>query len=456
MICFGDRIEMMVDKYLIQDMQNVSFRKVEPLNRGKVIGFGAPWEQVGSLGTTVLDDGEKIMCYYRGYPAEGDDDDNRQTACVSVSEDGVHFTPYPVNEHKYGDITENNIVLMDTICHNLAPFYDTNPVCKPDERYKAIAGIGATGLLALCSADGIHWRRMMEEPVITKGAFDSINVVFWDPHAEMYRCYSRYFHIFHEIDWVQGVDIFHGKWIGSRAIQSSTSKDFIHWTDPIPNEYRDGVVENLYTNATTPVPGAEHTLVSIAMRFHDFRKKLTQDDGYTGSGGLSDAVLMTSRNGVYWERTLTDAWLAGSLNSREWTQRNFITLRGIVERGDDFYIYTTLHYDWDDHGIYLLSVPRYRFLSLYADAAGGSFTTKELSFTTDTIHLNYSTSAFGSVMVQVLDQDGMVRYTSPEIYGNELSYPLTIPGLAGTTGTLRFVLKEAHVYAIGSDMKKRK
>lgn len=86
---------------------------------------------------------------------------------------------------------------------------------------------------------------------------------------------------------------------------------------------------------------------------------------------------------------------------------------------------------------------------------GSLFTTKELSFTTDTIYLNYSTSAFGRVVVQVLNLDGTIRYTSKEIYGNELSYPLTISNLAGTEGLLRFTLKEAHVYATGSNMSKK-
>lgn len=455
MISFGERVEMMVDKYLIQSTENVTFRKNEPIDHGKVIGFDAPWEQTGSLGTSVLYDGEKIMCYYRGFPATDDDSDEHQTACLSTSSDGIHFTPYPANIIEYDGNKENNIVLMETICHNFSPFYDTNPDCKEDERYKAIGGIGGTGLHVFASPDGIHWKRLVDGPVMTKGTFDSINIAFWNPHTKLYHCYSRYFHIFHRLDFALTNNMFHGEYIGSRAIQSCTSTDFIHWTDPVPNEYVDGIVENLYTNATTPVPGAEHIMVSFPMRYHDFRKKMTEADGYTKSGGLSDAILMTSRNGIHWDRTLSDAWVAGSLYSHEWTQRNFITLRGIIEQGNDFYIYTTKNYDWDDDGIFLYSIPRYRFLSLYADGKGGSFTTKELSFTTDTIHLNYSTSAFGSVVVQVLNLDGTIRYTSKEIYGNELSYPLTIPNLAGTEGMLRFTLKEAHIYAIGSNMAKK-
>jgi hypothetical protein len=58
------------------------------------------------------------------------------------------------------------------------------------------------------------------------------------------------------------------------------------------------------------------------------------------------------------------------------------------------------------------------------------------------------------VIVRVLDPDGNVTFTSEEYYGNELSAPVHIDGLAGKTGRLSFELREAHLYAVGSSMKK--
>ena len=58
---------------------------------------------------------------------------------------------------------------MDTFCHNFAPFYDTNPNCKPDERYKAIGGIiQQGGIHVFASPDGIHWHLLADGPVITR------------------------------------------------------------------------------------------------------------------------------------------------------------------------------------------------------------------------------------------------------------------------------------------------
>ena len=42
MIRFGNRIEMLVDEYLLAEKENVSFRKTEPLDMGKIISFDAP------------------------------------------------------------------------------------------------------------------------------------------------------------------------------------------------------------------------------------------------------------------------------------------------------------------------------------------------------------------------------------------------------------------------------
>lgn len=448
MIPFGSRIEMLVDTYLLAETKNVSFRKTEPKPLGKVIGFDQPWEGLGSLGMTIFEDEENIKCYYRGFPDHQADTDARQTSCLSVSKDGIHFTPVPVNEIEYDGITDNNIVRMDTFCHNFAPFLDTNPDCRPDEKYKGIGGlISQGGIHVFGSPDGIHWHMLADGPVITKGAFDSMNMAFWNPHTGRYHVYSRYFD-----QRVKNEQMPYG----CRAIQSCTSDDFIHWTEPVPNEYAEGLPKDqLYTNAARPVPGAEHILISMPMRFQETRKKVQDYEGNPyGSAGVSDAVLMTSRDGVHWDRTLKDAWLAGSLYSHEWTQRCFITLGGIIERGNDFYLYTEQNYMWDDDGIWAYSIPKYRFLSLYADEDGGFFTTKPLKFESDEIHLNYSASAYGYIRVTILDEENNEIFVSDEIYGNELSHRLTVDGLTGKIGAMRIELKEAHLYAMGSAMQK--
>ena len=101
------------------------------------------------------------------------------------------------------------------------------------------------------------------------------------------------------------------------------------------------------------------------MRVSDF------EGNPAGSLGVSDAVLMTSRDGIFWDRTLRTPYLSGGLDPHEWTQRNFIPVGGIAVRGDMFYFYAEKRYMGDDDGIFAYAVPRYRFLSLSADEEGG-------------------------------------------------------------------------------------
>ncbi len=455
MIKFGKRIEPMVDRFLIETSENVSFRNVVPENRGEILAFDKPWEAPGSVVNTVLQDGETVKLYYRGYPLAAKDDSSEQATCLAVSTDGVHFERCAINEFESGGTKENNVVYKGVVCHNFEPFYDTNPDCKPEERYKAIAGIKETGGLSVYgSADGIHWKPLCDEPVITDGKFDSPNMAFWDDHAKVYRAYFRY---------MANSSFYGEKWNKVRAIRSATSPDFIHWSPVVDNQYIESEPQvEYYTNAARCIPGAEHVLIAFPMRMHSFRPmpddvKIVSELGERDSieFELSDCVLITSRDGIFWDKTVQDAWIAPSMHRHDWSQRNYITAGGIAEVGDYFYVYTTQRYEWEDDGIWAYAVPRYRFISLYAEGDGGSFTTKDLEFETDDIYLNFSTSAYGYVKVTVLDEDGKEFYKSDEQYGNEISRKLTIEGLKGKKGKLVIELSEAHLYAIGSDMRKK-
>ena len=79
-------------------------------------------------------------------------------------------------------------------------------------------------------------------------------------------------------------------------------------------------------------------------------------------------------------------------------------------------------------------------------------TSKLLQFEQDFIHINFSTSAYGSVKVKILDENGNLKFESPELYGNEISRRLHFEGLKNTVGQLVLEMNEANVYAIGSNM----
>ena len=92
------------------------------------------------------------------------------------------------------------------------------------------------------------------------------------------------------------------------------------------------------------------------------------------------------------------------------------------------------------------------FVSVRASYAGGEFTTPPLIFSGCELELNYSTSAVGSVQVEVQDCAGHVLCRSDECYGDEIagSVRWTESALAEWSGRdvrLHFALKDADLYA---------
>ena len=112
------------------------------------------------------------------------------------------------------------------------------------------------GLYAFASADGLHWQKRAAAPAMTQGAFDSLNLAFWDGARRRYANDRRIF--------IQKV----------RAVQSAPSADSRHWTEGEPN--RDAPAapwEHFYTSATLLCPEDEHLLLAFPKRFIPSRKK---------------------------------------------------------------------------------------------------------------------------------------------------------------------------------------
>lgn len=443
-IDIGSRIEMFVDRLLIDRATGLEHRLIPPTRREIVLTTDQPWESPDSAYFTVFRDGDKFKLYYRGVTT--DDDNPKQTTCYAESTDGVHFTRPLLGIHEWNGSRQNNIVHIGPESAAFAPFLDSNPDAKPDEKYKAVAYriIGRTGtVMAMASADGLRWRRMQEEPILPTGTFDSLNTAFWDDSISAYRMFGRY--------WTGG------NYAGVRGIISSTSKDFLHWTKPQPNRYGDDApLEHFYTNATIPCPGAEHHLLSFPMRFIPDRKVIESHP----HPGISDAVFMSSRDGVNWDRCFREAWIRPGPDERNWTDRSNMAAWGIVQVDPgEFTMYVSEHYRHPDNRLRRITVRRHGFASLHAGADGGEFVTKPLKFSGKSLILNYATSAAGSVQVEILDLSnktvpGFTLADMPPRYGDELDGVMRWKGgsdlssLIGQPVRFRVVLKDADVYAL--------
>ena len=444
----GSRLQLLVSPDLIESMKGVTLKLHPPVPREVVFRFDAPWEGPESAYVAMLKtpDGEFRMYYRAG------GETTREFTALATSKDGIHFERPELGLMDFNGSTRNNLFFKADRksygeSHNFTPFLDTNPVAKPGEKWKAVAlgwsylpnGDKARALNALVSPDGVNWKLVQEKPVITAGSFDSQNVAFWDPNRKKYACYFR------------------ASRNGVRAINVAWSDDFRKWTDPVMCEY-PGEHEHFYTNAIEPYFREPSLYIGFPMRFVPERTSVGVEGRKTD--GLSDGVFMSSRDGVNWDRTFMEAFIRPGLDALNWgsAHGNNTPAWGLLQTGpDEMSIYWAEHY---------LETPLVRrgtlrldgFASVNAPYAGGEFTTKPLVFSGKELVLNVSTSAIGSVQVEVQSAEGQPvkgfeLASCPPIWGDEIERPVRWNGagdlsaLSGKPVRLRFVMKDADLYA---------
>ena len=176
--------------------------------------------------------------------------------------------------------------------------------------------------------------------------------------------------------------------------------------------------------------------------------------------GASDGVFMTSRDGIRWDRRFMEPFLPPGPDPDNWTDRNMTVGVGVVPTGP---AEISLYYK--EHN--LRPTARFRrgglrtdgFVSAYAPFGGGELLTKPLAFAGSELVLNYSTSAAGSLRVEVQDTEGRPLEGRSladcnEIFGDEIERVVSWSGgsdvsdLAGTPVRLRLAMEEAHVYSL--------
>lgn len=446
----GSRLEPLLDDYLIEDSKNLELRLHKPAPREVVIVHDAPWEGNVCAYHTVFKDGDLYRMYYRGAHYEIETRKiTHELVCYAESKDGIHWSKPELGLVEFKGDKRNNVIWGGIGVHNFAPFRDLNPNAAPEEKYKALAS-GRGGLYAFRSPDAIRWSLMSDKPVITKGAFDSQNLAFWDVTRKRY------------------VDFHRGFREGVRDIMTATSLDFLKWTEPVWLEYPESPDEHLYTNQILPYHRAPHIFLGFPMRFLPQRKAATHP-----LPGISDGVFMSSRDGRSFKRW-GEAIIRPGLQADRWVNRNNMTAWGLVETASDIpgtppelSLYST-------EGYYAGDAVRLRrftwrldgFASMQAPLSGGEFTTKPILFEGEPrkasgnveLVLNYATSAAGSVQCELLDAagkplPGFTLADSSAMYGDTIEQTVSWKGqsdlkpLVGQPVRLRFVLKDADLFA---------
>ncbi len=432
----GDRLELFVDDFLLDAMSGAVERRLHhPEPREVILQLDRPWEGDTCAYFVVLRDGDRVRLYYRGQAAEGS---AGQVCCLAESPDGITFERVNAGVVEFDGSTDNNIVWQGVAAHNFTPFVDTKPGVPADERYKAVGYSHAgKGLGVFGSPDGVHWRELLDHPAITDGAFDSQNLAFYDPLRGLYVDFHR-----------KGRD-------GVRDIMTCTSEDFRTWTDPVFVEYADARKEHLYTNAIIPYPRAPHIYLGLPGRFVPGRTKIPEH----GNPGVSDAILISSRDGLNFQRW-EEAFIRPGMEPQVWTERNIYPAWGMIETAPgELSVYWTEHYRHPTMRLRRGTIRTDGFASVHAGADPGEVLTRPLVFDGERLVVNYATDAVGWLRFELCEPDGtpiegFTMVDSELLFGNEIEHEVMWAGggdvsaLAGRPVRLRVRLENADLYSI--------
>ena len=209
-----------------------------------------------------------------------------------------------------------------------------------------------------------------------------------------------------------------------------------------------------WTAATAALPELEHR-----------RKRAAQFSSREGTA-LSDAMLMSSRDGTHFS-IWPESFIRPGLRQQDtWTYWDNFVLWGMIEtaspiRGapDEISLFVTeafLRSGPSHLRRYTLRVDG--FVSACAPLSGGELLTRPLVFSGSELVVNYATSAAGSLQVEIQDAQGvplpgLALSDSEVMYGDSLEQPMLWRGnpdlgaLAGTPLRLRFALRDADLFS---------
>jgi len=469
----GKNREVFWDNYLIDTDKTTAFHRINPIKNEKVVfNFDKEmWIENCSLSYPCIlktDTGFRMyygVCEYgkaRPYIA----------ICVIESEDGIHWHRPNLDIFPHEGLEENNIVL-ENIRDSAFVFYDTNPSCDPSEKYKAVGlaeepvdgGEKVKGLWCWTSSDGYHFK--LSHLLTSKGHFDSLNTMFWKDG--LYYCFFRSFH-----------NIIPGAYTSkaTRDVRMMTSEDMFNWTEPVMIQFNDPLDIPLYTNNAAiydrapqlfvgfPVRYCERPFMTDNIRQHkSINVKLDaikvcelEQDIEREALVATDCIFMCSRDGKNWFRYNEAFCAPGPETEDNWVYGDCYPAYYWVDANEDkFYMYcVNKHLTLESHSELLLyEIRKDGFACMMAAGEEKELITKPFIFEGKDLHLNFSSSAYGRIYVQVLDEAcNPISEESYELFGDSIDRICgfndgkDFSAYAGRPIRLRFRMFDAKLYSM--------
>lgn len=399
--------QLLVDDYMVDKKENIK-RTYHPFIKypgNPVLVADKPWEgRISYVYGTVLpnENGKGYRLWYQSWLGE-------YTNMYATSRDGLTWEKPELGIIDFKGSKANNIFFRRTKEDHLPQVIFTPWEKDPNRRYKLLNyDYGRTkpnnlvsGFYGAYSADGIHWKDVVRNPVL-KDPGDVSNFV-WDSYTDRYIGYPKIF------TSVRGFN--------RRCVGFSATKDFENWPSTqlilVPDEEDDSWVS--IQNQRTEFYGLS---------------AFPYESGYIGflwifriTDGANDGPIyceiVSSRDGINWVRQEVfdgkrvpilpvgpkDTWDQGMVFSTNHplVENNMIKLW----YGGSNVTHSAPDGDYSRSGIGLATLRKDGFASLDASETVGTITTKPLKNLTGSLYVNANAAA-GSLKVEVLTADGYV------------------------------------------------
>ncbi len=131
--------EVCWDMFLVDKSENINLEVHRPVRKNVVMNCDKDWETVGVNYVGMVKVGDTYRMYYRGR-----DKDFWKTyknrLCVAESKDGKTFTRCSIGLYEFDGSKDNNMFhTEERPIDNFSVFYDTNPDCPADAKFKALS-----------------------------------------------------------------------------------------------------------------------------------------------------------------------------------------------------------------------------------------------------------------------------------------------------------------------------
>lgn len=456
--------EVFWDDYLADSNLTTAQKRLgTPVKRECVFEFDEGNERMGLSYPHIVKVDGKYRLYYISWNPYEENAQFDMCCCVIESEDGINWTKPELNIYDRPELKKNNVV-MTNVLDNMFVFYDTNPDCPKEEKFKAlikecIDHERPNKLWCFTSADGYHFER--SHMITDHGYFDTLNTACYKDGK--YYCFIRSFHNVTEREDIN---------FAIRDVRVLTSNDFKNWTEPKELKYNDDLDYGVYTNNVVPYERAPHIFVGFPTRYHirhewtknalqmkscELKKSASVDMEARIGLCTTDAMFMSSRDGENWYRYNQAFLTPGYENDHNWIYGDCYLTYNMIDSGEEnFWMYCHDYTRNKDHHrkLYRYEIRKDGFAYYEATDKECQVVTKPFTFSGKELHINFETSPFGHIFIEVLSESGETLATSEEIYGNTIDRMVYLDDgrdfsdFINIPIKLRFTMLDAKLYSI--------